>query len=357
MVDVVGDICGVHAQVQTAAELALAVRVDGLQRQDVPTALWQTRELVRMTSTRGTIHLQRQADAPVWLAATLAGGNPTMDERRLAYLGLEPAQMDAMVNGIAEVLDGRRLTLKELAALLAQHLGDWVLEGEASAFGGSWPHYRAAVYRAGWAGLICFGPPHGREVTYVRCDQWLDRWEPVEPDAALTQTLRWYLRAFGPATRQDFARWLAVKPAAARRAFELLAPELEEVELEQERRYELASAAADPAPDPPAVRLLPHFDQYLLGSHPRRLLFEQWIARGLAVAGGGNVPVLLIDGVAGGLWRRDARGRRVAVTVESFEPLGPAQLRDLRSEVERLERFTGVETALELGEVRARPHL
>ena len=349
--------CGIHAQLQGAAELALALRVDGITRDGIRAELWEHRRLVRMTSIRGTIHLLPAADAPVWQAAARAGADPRSEERRLAFIGVDAGQMAAMVAGIGEALDGRQLTLRELGVELARSVGDWVLEGQTSAFGGAWPHYRAAVARAAWAGLVCFGPDRGREVTYVRPDRWLGAWPSVEPEAALAQALRWYLHAFGPAAHEDFARWLAMMPGVARRTFQDLAGELEEVVLEGERRFDLAEAADEPGGDPACVRLLPHFDQYLLGSHPRRLLFQAWIARGLEVGGGGNVPALVVDGDVAGLWRRVQRGKRAEVTVESFTPLGRAQLRELAAEVERMERFTGVETTWGLGVVEARPHL
>jgi hypothetical protein len=234
-----------------------------------------------------------------------------------------------------------------------------VLEGDTSAFGGSWPHYRAAVNRAAWAGLVAFGPDRGREVTYVRPDRWLAAWPVVDPDDAFVQALRWYLHAFGPATRADFARWIAATPAAARRAFELAGDELEEVDLEGERRFQLAGDGEEEpdALDVASVRLLPHFDQYLLGSHPRTRLFEAWIAHGLKVGGGGNVPALVVDGLVAGLWKRVPRGKRAEVTVQSFARLGRGQLRELATEVERVQRFTGVETTWAMGEVEPRPHL
>ncbi len=44
----VSDICGLHAQVMSASELAAAVRVDGLPRGTVPRALWEDRTLVKV---------------------------------------------------------------------------------------------------------------------------------------------------------------------------------------------------------------------------------------------------------------------------------------------------------------------
>jgi hypothetical protein len=57
--------------------------------------------------------------------------------------------------------------------------------------------------------------------------------------------------------------------------------------------------------------LLPYFDAYVIGCHPRATLFPA--CRGKrALTGGqaGNVPVLLVDGVVAGVWHQRRSGRR-----------------------------------------------
>src|SRR5439155_13625501 len=48
---------GVHAQVSSCAEQAVAIRVPGAGPEDVRAALWDRRTLVRLWAMRGTIHL------------------------------------------------------------------------------------------------------------------------------------------------------------------------------------------------------------------------------------------------------------------------------------------------------------
>ena len=56
--DVVGDLCGLHAQVMSSAELTLWARVDGLTREEVGELLWEHRHLVKTWAMRGTpLHL------------------------------------------------------------------------------------------------------------------------------------------------------------------------------------------------------------------------------------------------------------------------------------------------------------
>ena len=71
---------GVHAQVMSAAEVSVALRVTGATRADVAAALWEDRSLVKTFGPRGTVHLLRTADLPWWLAALGSlphgGGHP-----------------------------------------------------------------------------------------------------------------------------------------------------------------------------------------------------------------------------------------------------------------------------------------
>src|SRR5262249_31623022 len=66
---VVSDICGLHAQLRSSAELSLWARIDGLTRDAVSEALWQHRALVKLWAMRGTLHLLPSAELGLWLAA------------------------------------------------------------------------------------------------------------------------------------------------------------------------------------------------------------------------------------------------------------------------------------------------
>src|SRR5512133_2397567 len=66
LLDVVEDVLGIHAQLMTAADLALSARVEGITRATVPRLLWETRELVKGNTLRGTLHLQTPRDFALW---------------------------------------------------------------------------------------------------------------------------------------------------------------------------------------------------------------------------------------------------------------------------------------------------
>ena len=68
MASVVGEIGGAQAQLMSAAELQIAARVDCTVA-DVRHALWKEKTLVKTWLMRGTLHLTRADDLPLYAAA------------------------------------------------------------------------------------------------------------------------------------------------------------------------------------------------------------------------------------------------------------------------------------------------
>src|SRR5579859_4980023 len=357
LVEVAGAVCGVHAQVMPAAEVSLGMRVAGVTRQDIRAALWETRRLVKTYGLRGTLHLFPAAELPLWMAALRAGPGP--DPRRLAARGLDRAQLAQLVAAIGDALDGQRLTLAQLGAAVVQRAGAWAGEEIIPAWSGQWPRWRLALGDAALAGRLCFGPNVGSAVTFVRPDQWAGPWQDLDPDTALAEVLRRYLHAYGPATARDFAQWLNIPPALARSVMATLTADLVEVDVEGHRAFLLAADAAEgEIAEAESVRLLPHFDCYLIGCHPRaQLVPAAWAARVLPHGQAGPVPVLLVDGTVAGVWTRQAQGRRVDLRVESFTPLRARQQDLLAAEATRVGAILEAPITLTVGPVTVRPHL
>ena len=169
--------------------------------------------------------------------------------------------------------------------------------------------------------------------------------------------VRSFLRAYGPASVAQIGQWLNVPLGWVRARFEALGPELEAVLLEGEEAWVLAG---DTAVDESAqgVRLLPYFDAYGVGAHPRPLVFPGIAAeRALANNQAGTVPVLLVDGVVAGVWHQRRTGRRLAVTVEPFGRLSARRRRELDDQVARIGEILEATPELTIGAVTAGGHL
>jgi hypothetical protein len=343
---------GVHAQVMSAAELSLGLRVAGVTRSDVATALWEERSLVKTFGPRGTVHLLPADDLAWWLAAlaSVPRGASHPDGVRLTA-----EETDAVVAAVDAALREGDRTTEELDAHVAEACGPWAAEESMAAFGGFWPRWRQALGVAASRGVLCSGPNRGRRVTYASPSRWVGEPAPVAEAEAQRRLLRAYLTAYGPATPDHLARWLATTPTWTRGLFER--GDLEEVSLEGEPAWVWAGDDGFDAPEPPRVRLLPYFDAFAVGSQPRGLLFPGRAAeRALAGSQAGNFPVLLLDGVVGGVWHQKRSGRRVTVTVEPLGRLSAAQRRGLEAEVERVGAVVEATPELVVGPVTVGAH-
>lgn len=91
-----------------------------------------------------------------------------------------------------------------------------------------------------------------------------------------------------------------------------------------------------------SVRLLPAFDQYVIGAshHAARLLPGDLRSRVYRPQGWVS-PVLLVNGRMEGVWRHEVKGSRVEVTVESFVKVPKWARSAAAEEAERLAEFFG----------------
>ena len=182
----------------------------------------------------------------------------------------------------------------------------------------------------------------GRSVTFVRCDRWLEGWRELDPRDAQIEACRRYLATYGPARRDEVEHWLAWRlPDDVWTALEL-----EEVDVEGHHTFALAG---DEFPDraPSGVRLLSHYDVYVVACHPRDRLIPEQRER-IFLKGAGPHPSLLVDGGVAGVWSRKQRGLRLEILVEPFRRLSKAQRVDLAGEAERVATLFGAEPLLEV---------
>jgi hypothetical protein len=328
---VVGRLCGVQAQVASSAELAVRVRRKTSRAGEVGRALSDGR-LIKTWAMRGALHLLTPEEAGVFLSLMAAGRSwerPSWQR----YFGVTIKQMDVLRRAVRDALDGTVLTREELVeAVIAQrglgHVGNALRSG-----------WGTLLKPLAWQGDLCFGPSRGSRVTFMRPEAASSRWAGVpDPDEAAPAAMVAYFGAYGPATIDAFGHWLAggwFGKRQLRTWFSALGDRLAEVEVDGEPAHVLAEDLDELASARPtaAVRLLPGFDQYVLGpgtadAHvvptPRRAAVSRqsgWIA-----------PVVVAGGVVCGIWELD--GDRVRV--DWFREAGNPPRKALEAEVARL---------------------
>jgi hypothetical protein len=341
---------GVQAQVLSAAELALWARADGLSREDVRRALWQERTLVKTWGMRGTLHLISAAELPLYVAARGVHHNRNWDGY-FAWFGLTPSQHEAFLAAVPEVLGARPMTREELAAAVADRTR--IRDVRRLIVSANWG---TPLKQSASLGHLCFGPSRGQSVTFVNPRKWLRRWRAVDPDDALREVARRYLAAYGPATRDDFARWWGLKRTDARRLFESLRDELEEVEVEGWRAVALRATVATMREAGPAtaVSLVPLFDAYTFGfgRHLEPILAGEREDEVFRPQGWISAAVV-VDGRIRGTWNQKAAGGVTSIRVRLFSAPAARVRKGIAAEADRMGAFLGSRVLLEIEQAPA----
>jgi Winged helix DNA-binding domain len=354
--DIARGLCGAHAQVGSAAELSIGRRIAGATRADIQRALWEDRTLVKTFGPRGTVHLLPAADLPMWTGALSA--LPSSVPAHPEPVRFSAEQADEVLAAIGDALADTELTVEELTEAIVDRTGPWAGEPTMEAFQDRWSRWRQLTSTAAHQGMLCFGPTRGRKVTYTNPHRWLPGFRPDDGAGALRRLVMRYLYAYGPATPQHFARWLAIPPRHAVELFDHLAGDLEPVELDGAPGWTLAGDTGTPQQPHRGIRLLGYFDAFVVAGQPRERLYPGPAAtRALTPAGqAGNYPVLLVDGVVDGVWHQQRSGRKLAITVEPLRELTATQRQQLDDEVELMGAVMEATPTLTVGTVTVGPH-
>lgn len=318
-----------------SAEIACGVRSTRFHVHDLHSALWERRTLVKTTAMRQTMHLLPAEDLGIYKTAIQRSRMAAL-MRVMARINVTRRQVDVMNQAVVDALSAGPLTKNELLERV-QHTMTGGLKAWMQL---SWSVFRPAVV----AGLICYGPDRGREGTFVRVDQWLPKQKPIDEDKAKQKLFRWCLHSYGPATLRDVSRWSGIPMSEAKAVWDLLAGEMRAVSIEGQQAWILdedGKALQKSELDAPVVRLLPHFDPYMLAHADKAHLVETRYYKRVYRNQGWLSPVVLLNGRVTGVWDYTRRGEALALDVEFFEKVPRKILSLVEQEAEIIARFMG----------------
>jgi hypothetical protein len=354
LLSVAGDMSGAQAQLLSAAQLSLWSRVRDLHIADIEKAM-SRRTLVKASCMRQTLFLVPSKELAVFVR-----GSARRAEKEIRWTrgkGVPDRVIDAAIQAVLQALD-EPLTRPEIAERVSRRLGVQL----QSFHGGGWGSRRklAAVpvghlafpvvdllHLAGARGVVCYGPNRGNEPTFVRADAWIPRWKDLPQEQAEGLLLRKYLRAFGPATAADFALWTGITLTEARQIWVREQANLAAVHVEgwtadvlSEDLDELAQARVEGS----SIRILPHFDTFLLGHKAREHLVSMQHRPDVYRPQGWIAPVVLVEGRVAATWEYAREGKHLRVNVTKFGPISRGVTALIREEARDLSRFLGVPT-------------
>jgi len=336
--EVVSDICGVQAQVLSAAELAIRARVQGITQGDVRDALWKDHSIVKTWCMRGTLHLLPSSDLPTYVAAMKTELSASLEWLQRTQ-GVQPSEVEAITAEIKRVLDDSTVTREDLVRRVESKtkLNKASREALRSAWG-------ILLRPAAYQGALAFGPSVGPKSTFFRPDRWVRYWKEPTSGEAFSELFLKFVECYGPVTTRDFAHWWGNLRVADESILRTNGDNLEEVQVGENRGWMLRGDAEEASrmKFTPVVRLLPSFDCYVMFYSPREAFVEEaQRSRIFRQTAGWNYPALVVDGFAAGTWNLRRRSKRIDIILETFRGLTSSEKTRIQEEAADIGEFYG----------------
>ncbi len=317
----------IPAQLDASAELAVRARRERSRPGEVARALAEG-QIIKTFAFRGATHLLTPEDGGAYLALRAASRMWELPSWQ-SYYDLTPTDWPLLREAVRAALADGPLTRDELVAAVTgrpkfRHLGFAFADGSAT-----------LLKPLAWQGDMSFGPPRDGRATFQRLDH-NPRWAGLpDLDKAGTRAVEAYFRAYGPATPDHVHYWLGGGLGAGRKRITSwiagFGDRLAAVDISGDSAYvlreDLEELAATPATT--AVRLLPGYDQWVLGPGTADAHVVPPARRTLVSR---QANLVIVGGVVSGTWSVNDDQVVVAWFIEAGTPVREA----LAEEVARL---------------------
>lgn len=308
LVTICRDVCGVQAQIMSAARLQLWARNHAITPAAVDDALLNSRSLVKTSLMRQTLHLVPADEFPLYIAAQKKTRTGTVLTRMAKFkiIREEAEEMSRLILDFLKAGPAPRVAIAgAVRPKVSKRIHKWMEE--------SWSMVRLPIAQ----GQICYGPGEGNQATFIRTDHWLPALRQIDEQTAQKELFRKYLRAYGPATLNDFAHWSLISMPEVKALRPLLDAEIAEhnglLILRQDMKtLQGASSELD------SVHLLPYFDVYLLAHRLKEHFLKAQFYKRVYRNQGWISPVVLINGEIAGVWSYKLSRKAVEVEIDLF---------------------------------------
>jgi len=196
LVTICRDVCGVQAQIMSAAQLQLWARNHAITPAAVNDALWKVRSLVKTSLMRQTLHLVPADEFPLYIAAHRSSRAKAVLSV-MARLKITRDEADELSALILETLQAGPASRAAITAAVRPKVSKRVR---------AWMDRVSSIVRLPVIeGQVCYGPGEGNQATFILTEHWL-RGQPkidevkIDEVQAQKELLCKYLRAYGPAT-------------------------------------------------------------------------------------------------------------------------------------------------------------
>ena len=168
-------------------------------------------------------------------------------------------------------------------------------------------------------GIICSGKIKDNKVTYALLSERVPNKKLLTREESLAELAKRYFTSHGPATVKDFARWSGLSLTDARKGLDFVKSDFISETIGSDK-YWVTNSFSKIKYDKNSVHLLPAYDEYLIGYRDRSPSLSLIHNKKIVSDNGIFRPVVVINGLVSGLWKRTTKKNKVALEVNLFQP-------------------------------------
>ncbi len=307
-----------QAQDYAGAKWSLGLRLRPTSDETIEAAL-DRGDILRTHMLRPTWHFVAPEDIR-WMQALTAPRVHKINSTMYRQLELDDVTLTRCATVLSRALrSGNRMTRNEIKMVLEAD--------DIRVAGGRDRSGQRLAYIVMWAELeqlLCSGPRRGKQFTYMLLEERAPNARIMLHEEALAELTRRYFTSHGPATLHDFARWSSLTLADVRQGLEAAGSELNHEEVQGQTHW-FAGDALSPAEASPTAYLLSIYDEYIIGYKDRSAIGEPEYGERLRAMGNALQNVIILDGQIVGTFRRTAGKEALAIELNLFKPLTPAE--------------------------------
>lgn len=317
-----------QAQDYEMAKWALGVRLPGSTRKTIEKAI-EEGHIIRTHVLRPTWHFVAAKDLR-WILELTAPRIRVSIRSRQKQLGLTEEVVSKSNRVIEKAL--RRNQHMPRSGLVAE-LENAGFENEDNRAG-------HLLLCAELDGVICSGPSKGKDYTYALFEKRIPSSKKLTKEEALGKLAEIYFKSHGPAALEDFIWWSGLTKTQAKKALEIIQPNLTSEEIDSQT-YWFSDSILPSHYDTESVHLLPAFDEYLI-SYKDRSAAITLEAQKKAISNNGIFrPIIVVNGEVVGIWKRTEKRDTVHVETKFFNQPSVTTLSQCEEVAEKFADFLG----------------
>ncbi len=313
---------GMQAQLASAPFVGLWTRLKDFKREDLA-ALIQSREIVKATFIRATLHLVTAEDYLRFrstLQTLLTGAANSIAKQRGEF------DLEKVLKAARKFIGEKPRTFAEISQMLTQLMPDVDVGAMRYSVRTQIPLVQTPI-PGGWS--------YPGKPEFALAEEWIGR--KISAKDALPELVRRYLAAFGPASVTDAQTWMGMK---LKETFEKLRPELQSYRDEGRRElFDLPDITLPNEDTVAPIRFLPEYDNLLLSHSNRTRVVADEDRPKVYLPGLRVAATVLIDGFVRGAWKVEKSKTAATLMIEPFGKLAKKDSKALVEEGERLIRF------------------